>query len=131
MRPWTSGEVRYLEEHAGDGARQIAKALMRSEEAVKAQAKRLGISLRYRQACPRCGQLTGKPLNRRTGWCQACTKEARSREIAQDVAALEESAQREGRANKERQRLYNRRYLAKKKLSKSDTKSDTQSEQAK
>lgn len=125
IRQWTSHELRYLDRHAGDGAKEIAKALGRSEESVKAQAKRVGISLKYRQVCPKCGQLTAKRLNHRTGWCTCCTKEARARELAQDAAALEEEAERETRANKERQRLYNRKYLAKKKIRNSDTKSDT------
>lgn len=125
LRQWTSHELRYLDRHAGDGAKEIAKALGRSEQSVKAQAKRMGISLKYRQTCPRCGQLTAKRLNPRTGWCACCTKEARARELAQESAAFEEEAKREARANKERQRLYNRKYLAKKKIRKSDTKSDT------
>ena len=38
--------------------------------------------------------------------------------VAQESAAFEEEAKREARANKERQRLYNRKYLAKKKIRK-------------
>ena len=57
---------------------------------------------------------TFKPLNRRTGWCSSCTKEAKAREYARQVQSIEEEARREERANKERQRLYNRKYVAKK-----------------
>lgn len=131
LRQWTSRELRYLDRHAGDGAKEIAEALGRSQESVKAQAKRMGVSLKYRRVCPKCGQLTAKRLNPRTGWCQCCTKEARARELAQESVAYEEEAAREERANRERQRLYNRKYLARKKIKKSDTKSDTRPDQGK
>lgn len=130
MRPWTCHEVRYLERHAGDGAMQVAKDLGRTVESVKGQAKRLGISLRYRKQCPHCGQLTGRKLNPRTGWCACCTKEARAKEIARDVASLEDEVKRDAKANRERNRLYNRRYNAKKRLN-GDTKSDTRNDQGK
>ena len=131
MKHWTSHELRYLDENAGDGAKEVAKALGRSVQSVKAQAKRMGISLKYRQVCPKCGQLTARKLNTRTGWCVCCTKEARARELAQESAAFEEEAQREERANRERQRLYNRKYLARKKIRNSDTENDTRPDQGK
>ena len=111
---WTTREIRYLEEHAGEGARAIAKALGRSVDSVKWQAAQCGLSLRRRWQCSRCGMQTFKPLNRRTGWCSSCTKEAKAREYARQVQSLEEEAKREERVNKERQRLYNRKYVAKK-----------------
>lgn len=111
---WTTREIRYLEEHAGDGAKAIAKALGRSVDSVEWQARQCGLSLRRRWQCSRCGMQTFKPLNRRTGWCSSCTKEAKARDYARQVQSLEEEARREERANKERQRLYNRKYVAKK-----------------
>ena len=35
MRQWSTRELRYLEEHAGDGAKQVAKDLGRSIDSVK------------------------------------------------------------------------------------------------
>ena len=43
---WTTREIKYLEDHAEDGAEAIAEALGRSVQSVKAQAKRFGLSLR-------------------------------------------------------------------------------------
>ena len=43
---WTSSEVRYLEEHAGDGAVAIAEALGKTVRAVEVQASKYGLSLR-------------------------------------------------------------------------------------
>lgn len=113
---WTSSEVRYLEEHAGDGAEAIAKALGKSVKAVKNQAMRYGLSLRKRWLCPKCGRETFKPLSNRTGWCVSCTREQRAAEIAEQVRAMEEEVRREDKANRERQRLYSRKYRAKKQI---------------
>lgn len=113
---WTSSEVRYLEEHAGDGAEAIAKALGKSVKAVKNQAMRYGLSLRKRWLCPKCGRETFKPLSNRTGWCVSCTREQRASEIAEQVRAMEEEVRREDKANRERQRLYSRKYRAKKQI---------------
>ncbi|MEE1469238.1 MAG: hypothetical protein U0J86_08795 [Collinsella sp.] len=113
---WTSSEVRYLEEHAGDGAVAIAEALGKSVTAIEAQAHRYGLSLRKRWLCPKCGRETFKPLSNRTGWCVSCTREQRAAEIAEQVRAMEEEVRREDKANKERQRLYSRKYRAKKQI---------------
>lgn len=113
---WTSSEVRYLEEHAGDGAAAIAEALGKSVTAVEVQAHRYGLSLRKRWLCPKCGRETFKPLSNRTGWCVSCTREQRAAEIAEQVWAMEEEVRREDKANKERQRLYSRKYRAKKQI---------------
>lgn len=113
---WTSSEVRYLEEHAGDGAAAIAEALGKSVTAIEVQAHRYGLSLRKRWLCPKCGRETFKPLSSRTGWCVSCTREQRAAEIAEQVRAMEEEVRREDKANKERQRLYSRKYRAKKQI---------------
>lgn len=113
---WTSSEVRYLEEHAGDGAATIAEALGKSVTAIEVQAHRYGLSLRKRWLCPKCGRETFKPLSNRTGWCVSCTREQRASEIAEQVRAMEEEVRREDKANKERQRLYSRKYRAKKQI---------------
>lgn len=113
---WTSSEVRYLEEHAGDGAEAIAEALGKSVTAIEVQAHRYGLSLRKRWLCPKCGGETFKPLSSRTGWCVSCTREQRAAEIAEQVRAMEEEVRREDKANKERQRLYSRKYRAKKQI---------------
>ena len=56
MKQWSTRELRYLEEHAGDGAKQVAKDLGRSIDSVKHMAQKCGLSLRKRRQCPRCGQ---------------------------------------------------------------------------
>lgn len=113
---WTSSEVRYLEEYAGDGPEAIAEALGKTVGAVKMQAMRYGLSLRKRWLCPKCGRETFKPLSSRTGWCVSCTREQRASEIAEQVRAMEEEVRREDKANRERQRLYSRKYRAKKQI---------------
>ncbi len=57
MRQWSTQELKYLEEHAGEGAKAIAKALGRSIDSVKWQAQRCGLSLRKRSQCSHCGQM--------------------------------------------------------------------------
>ena len=120
---WTSSEVRYLEEHAGDGAVTIAEALGKTVRAVEVQASKYGLSLRRRWICPRCGRQTFKPLSSRTGWCVSCTREQRASEIAEQVRAM---VNREDRVNKERQRLYSRKYRAKRQIDEKFSRSDTQ-----
>lgn len=115
VRPWTNREVRYLADHAGDGVDSIAATLCRSVDSVKAQAHRMGLSLRMRWQCPRCGRMTYHPLNRATGWCSACTKEEHARELREQVREMEEEAMREQKANRERQCLYSRKSSLKKK----------------
>ena len=111
---WTTQKLAYLREHAGDGAKAIAEAIGCSVDAVESQAYRCGVSLRRRWRCPKCGMTTFKPLNRVTGWCATCTKESRNEELAEQVRELESEVRREERATRERQRLYSRKYRAKK-----------------
>ena len=115
---WTTREIGYLEEHAGDGAAAIAAALGRSKASVKKQAGRYGISLRRRWHCPRCGHSTGKPLSGKTGWCAACTMRQRREGMAEEVRRMEEEARRNEREDRARQRLYARKFRAKKKMKK-------------
>ena len=58
---WTTREIKYLEEHANDGAEEIAEALGRTIISVQVQACRYGISLAPRCRCPKCGAVTRKP----------------------------------------------------------------------
>lgn len=113
---WTTDEIRYLEEHQGEGAMAIAEALGRSESSVEHQAHRYGISLRKRWHCPRCGAITFKPLSTVTGWCANCTKEQRSERIAEEVREMEEEVRRSERENRRRQALYSKKHRIKKKL---------------
>lgn len=115
---WYTAEIKYLEEHANEGAEAIAKALKRSVRSVEHQASQYGISLRKTWQCPKCGQLTARPLSSKTGWCSNCTKEQNIERLASEVRQLEEEVEREKRNNRERQRLYNRKYVARKKLQK-------------
>ena len=112
---WTSSEVRYLEEHAGDGAVAIAEALGKSVTAIEVQAHRYGLSLRKRSQCPNCGRWTFRPLNRINGWCIECTKELHMSDLAEQANAMREEAVREKRNNQERQRYYSAKSRAKKK----------------
>lgn len=115
MRQWSTRELKYLEEHAGEGAKAIAKALGRSEDSVKWQAQRCGLSLRKRSQCPNCGRWTFHPLNRINGWCIECTKELHMSDLAEQANAMREEAVREKRNNQERQRYYSAKSRAKKK----------------
>lgn len=112
---WTSGDVRYMEEHAEDGVESIARALGRSPSSVRTQASRLGISVRRFWKCPRCGMRSSKPLSRVTGWCRTCTLEARREVIAAQIRDMEDEARREEDAERERQRLYSKKNRVKKK----------------
>lgn len=114
MRLWSTREIRYLREHAGDGAKEIAKALGRSTDAVKWQARRCGISLRQRWMCPKCGRTTFKPLNRANGWCAECTKESHVADLREQASAMREEAARAKRNDRERQRCYSAKSRAKK-----------------
>ena len=105
MRQWSTRELKYLEEHAGEGAKAIAKALGRSTNSVEWQASQ----------CPNCGRWTFKPLNRINGWCIECTKELHMSDLAEQANAMREEAVREKRNNQQRQRYYSAKSRAKKK----------------
>ena len=114
MKPWSTRELRYLESHAGEGAREIAKALGRSTDSVEWQARKCGISLRKRRQCPNCGRWTFKPLNRVNGWCIECTKENHMSDLVEQAEAMKEEASRAARNDRARQRLYSAKSRAKK-----------------
>lgn len=118
MRQWSTRELRYLEEHAGDGAKQVAKDLGRSIDSVKHMARKCGFSLRKRCQCPHCGQWTFRPLNRINGWCIECTKELHMADLAEQANAMREEAIREKRNDRERQRHYSAKSRAKKSMKK-------------
>ena len=106
MKRWTSRDIHYLEEHAHEGAKEIATALGRSAESVKWQASRYGISLRKRWYCPKCGHWSHKPLSMKTGWCAVCTKESRRATLEEEVREMREEARREREEDRRRQALY-------------------------
>ena len=113
---WTTDEIRYMEEHAGEGAAAIAEHLNRTVISVKVQASRQGIFLTPRWRCPNCGCLTAKPLNVKTGWCANCTMVARREQIAKDVRELEDEVARRERNEQARQALYSKKSRLRKKL---------------
>lgn len=113
---WTTDEIRYMEEHAEEGAAAIAEHLNRTVISVKVQASRQGIFLTPRWRCPNCGCLTAKPLNAKTGWCANCTMEARREQIAKDVRELEDEVARRERNEQARQALYSKKSRLRKKL---------------
>lgn len=120
MRRWKPDEVRYLSEHAGDGAVPIAEKLGRSVISVQVKASRMGLSLCRRWLCPRCGHYTYSELVKHTGWCLKCSidesadtaamKNKRIRmEIAEERRRIEESKKR-------RQAIYADSYRRKQEL---------------
>ena len=115
---WTTAEIRYLEEHANEGAEAIASHLGRSRRSVETQAQRYGISLRKLWMCPKCGRRSSRPLSSRTGWCPVCTKAQRRERMAEEVRELEEEARREEEEDRARQCLYSRKNRARKKIEK-------------
>ena len=100
MKQWSTRELRYLEGHAGDGAKQVAKDLGRSIDSVKHMARKCGLSLRKR--------------NRVNGWCIECTKELHMADLAEQANAMKEEAIREKRNDRQRQRYYSQKSRAKK-----------------
>lgn len=111
---WNTREICYLEEHANEGAAAIAKALGRSAESVRQQAKEYGISLRRRWHCPKCGHWSYKPLSGKTGWCAPCTKAERRHQLEQEVRDLEREVRREQDENRKRQAIYSKKSRLKK-----------------
>lgn len=109
MKPWTTAEVRYMTDHRYEGAEAVADALGRSVSSVCTQASRYGISLRQRWECPRCGDVTFKPLNPKTGWCASCSKAKRREELEEELRDLTEQQEREKREDRARQALYSRK----------------------
>lgn len=112
---WTTREIRYLEDHAEEGADAIATALGRSTESVKWQASQYGISLRKKWHCPKCGLWVHKPLNSRTGWCAVCSKKHRRERLEQEVRELREEVRREQAEDRKRQAIYSQKNRLKKK----------------
>lgn len=111
---WSMHEIRYLEAHCHDGAKAIARFLGRSTESVKSQAKRQGVSLHRRWHCPKCGRWSFKPLDKRTGWCVACSKEQRRRKLEEEVKELQEETERVREENRRRQAVYSMKNRMKK-----------------
>ena len=105
-KPWTTLELRYLEEHSDEGADEVARRLGRSVPAIRAKAREYGISMTRRWYCPRCGRWTYKVLSPRTGWCAACTKERRRWEIEAEIREMKEEQQRIDEENRRLQALY-------------------------
>ena len=111
-KPWTTSDMRYLEQHAHEGATAVAKQLGRTPEAVRIQACRYGISMRARWYCPRCGMWVHRPLSTRTGWCRACTLEVHNARLADEARNMEAELAREAEMERARQAIYARRSRA-------------------
>jgi len=108
---WTTHEVEYLEEHAGDGAKSIADELGRSSAAIEMQAYRYGISLRRWWLCPRCGRRTSRPLSSHLRYS---SMSARRERMAEEVRDIQEESRRIEEERRARQALYARKSRAKK-----------------
>ena len=120
MPRWREHELKYLENHAGDGAAAIAHALGRSIVSVQVQASRMGLSLCRRYLCPRCGKYSGMPMSQRTGWCRTCTVNdsaesaaLKNREVRMQLA---EERRRIKEAEQRRQAIYSDTNRKKKEL---------------
>ena len=116
MRRWSTAEIRYLGEHATEGADAVAAALDRSIGSVTQQAWRYGISLRQRWYCPNCCRWSYKPLHGKTGWCASCTKANARQRLTCEVRELEEEVRREQEEDRKRQALYSKKSRLKKLL---------------
>ena len=114
---WSVKETEYLEQHAHEGARTIARELGRSVNAIQIKARREGISLRIRYYCPKCGRWWFKPLHMKTGWCQECTKLDRNRRLQ---AQLYEEEVRLLQADRALQASYSKKNRLKQKDQKRD-----------
>lgn len=112
---WTTKQIRYLDEHAHEGADEIAEALGKTVKAVQWMASKRGVSLRKRYTCPKCGSVRTVPLNAVTGWCRICTKEEHVRQLGQEAELERKEVRREQELDREANRYYNRKYRAKKK----------------
>lgn len=120
MPRWKPDEVRYLSEHASDGAVSIAEKLGRSVISVQVKASRMGLSLCRRWLCPRCGRYTYSPLVNRSGWCIKCsidesadTAAMKNKRIRMEIA---EERRRIEEAKKRRQAIYTDSYKRKQEL---------------
>lgn len=107
---WSSREIKYLQTHANDGADAISQALGRTEQSVKMQAHRYGISLRKFWICPRCGCKTAYPLSAKTGWCRTCCVEESTYKAAAKNEQLKREIEREKKLfeaeKRKRQKIY-------------------------
>lgn len=112
---WTTWELRYLDEHAEEGAEAIAEALGKTVKAVQWQASQRGVSLAIRYTCPRCGKTTRQPLNARTGFCKLCNLEVHMAQLKEEARREQEEVRKEQALMRERNRYYNQKYRAKKK----------------
>lgn len=73
--PWTTAELKALEDHACDGIEALSKLLpKRSESSIRKAASRYGISIARRWYCPMCNREVYVPLKPSTGWCRECSK---------------------------------------------------------
>lgn len=111
-RPWSDEEERWLRRHRADGRAAVAAAMGRSEEAVRAKARRLGIAVPASpvigELCPVCGyrRTTAGTEAARAGMCVTCwarhkreVYEARRDELAEERAydAAKKRARRDAR----------------------------------
>lgn len=73
--PWTTAELKTLEDHACDGIEALSKLLpKRSESSIRKAASRYGVSIARRWYCPMCNREVTTPLKPSTGWCRECSK---------------------------------------------------------
>lgn len=112
---WTTADIRYLEEHAAEGADAIAEALGCTREAVRQQAKNYGVSLRMRWVCPNCGATVYKPLSARTGWCEVCTRRLRIDQLEDQVRQMQDQQRLMAETERKRQAIYSKKHRIKKK----------------
>ena len=114
MQPWTPDQNALLREcsHLGfEACRDLIYqrfGVMRSVEAVKRQAYRIGASTVRYEVCPECGRKVGR-LNTETGLCKACNERYRAEEqrllnvqIIKEIRSIENGSDYEYIVNKRR-----------------------------
>lgn len=95
---WTDEERRYLIAHAPDGYIMLAMALGRSENAVRSQADKMGVTITMRPRlggiCPLCGlhrlREGGHKHAYRMGVCPSCYESLKADALGERVDMLRE-----------------------------------------
>lgn len=118
IRSWTTYEIRYIREHRSYGPAAIAEVLGRTEQAVRKQASRQGISWRVSSdaLCPICGRymVHNDTVAAKHGMCIPCWNKRvadikREQEAEQRTERLREAARKAAQRATEPRRREKRR----------------------
>lgn len=127
-QPWTTGQLRVLEEFGYLGVERVRGILLRrfgvnrTPAAIRKEASRLGVSLYAFAVCPKCGSPV-KRLDTRTGVCRTCQlKNVRSdnakryARVRKQIAEKEEREAKDGQIQREINALRSATCRARRKL---------------